>query len=215
MNNGRVHHIDTRNPKEIVLDGLRGKVSELGELRVPIVFSLERPTKETFRRVRDGDEVAERRIVIRRPRNPVAQRAIGQITASGGEWTDEDIYQGWVDAPTIEIDIWTTASDDRDNLMELVRVWMLELEQDTIDDVPYFYEHGIQAITFLGMTEREDDSIVQNSPMYIGTLVYEMIATFFNEVERNDLVKIKANLIARLVECENVILTIGTPTPEE
>ena len=208
MNNGRLHHVDTRNPKEIVLEGLKSKAEELGTLRVPFVFTLESPSKETFRRVVDGDEVAERRIVIRRTRSPVSQYGIGQMAAADYIDGEEVRYQGWVEEPTIEIDIWTTASDDRDNIMELIKVWMLELEQDTIDDVPFFYEHGIQAVTFRGMSERVDTTIVQNGPMYIGTLTYDMLATFFNEVEPDELMKYKINLVMRLMQCDEELMTI-------
>lgn len=198
----RLHQVDTRNPKEIVIEGLRTKIEELGALAVPFVLTMEYPSKETFLRKREGDEVAERRIIVERPSSDVEQYPIGFISAANGEYPDADIYQGWVDGVTIRISIWTTASDDRDNIVELIKIWMLELEQGIYDgQIPFFYEHGIQAVRYLSSSESVNMDIIQNGVMYIGTLTYHLVATFFNEVAKEDLVDYKVNLIGRIKDC--------------
>ncbi|MFA5626225.1 MAG: hypothetical protein WC965_01955 [Thiohalomonadaceae bacterium] len=200
----RLSLVDSRNPKEIVIEGLREKVASLGELSVPFVFTMDYPSKETFVRYKDGDEVAERRIVVRRLDSSVANYAIGMTAAADNDYLydgSEERYQGWVDSITIEISVWTTASDDRDNIMELIKIWMLELEQDNIDTDPFFYTHGIQAVRYIRSKEESNQDIVQNGVMYIGTLTYTMLATFFNMVERDDLLSYKIALETRIQEC--------------
>lgn len=205
-NPGKLHHVDTRNIKEIVIHGLSSKVEELGEMRVPFVFTQDYPTKETFARQRDGNEITERRIVVRKVKNEVAQYAIGDYAAdSDGGWPeDTQLYQGWVDDITVEISIWTTASDDRDNIVELIKIWMLELTHDVIDDVPFFVEHGVQFVSFLNATDEVNHDIVQNGVMHIGKLNYRMVATFFNQIEPDDLIHYKISLIGRVRECLRV-----------
>lgn len=201
----RLHQVDTRNPKEIVIEGLRRKVEEMGELRVPFVFTMDNPSKETFARFKDGDEVAERRIVVRKPTNSVSHHAIGTIASSsvdileaGGEI---NTYHGWVDNIDLEITVWSTASDDRDNIVNLIKIWMLELEQDDMDTGPFFYTHGIQAVRFISDRESENREIIQNGVMFLGTMVYNLTATFFNEAEPDELMKYKINLMGRVRDC--------------
>lgn len=197
----RLHHVDTRNVKEIVIEGLQSKIDELGDLRVPFRISMDFPSSESFRRDRDGNEITERRIVVQKPRTSVAQYAVGQNAASDDYFPERERYQGWTEDSDIEISVWTTDSKDRDNIVELLKIWMLELEQGQLGEFPFFPEHGIQAVTFLSANEEENFDVVQNGPMYIGVLNYRMLANFFNKVEPDELIRYKFNLIERVRDC--------------
>lgn len=198
---GRLHHVDTRNLKEIVIEGLRMKLDELGELHIPFRLTMDYPSLETFRRDRDGNEITERRIVVQRPRTSVSHYALGQNAAADDYFPEQERYQGWLEESDIEISVWTTDSKDRDNITELIKIWMLELEQGQLGEYPFFSEHGVQAVTFQSAYEEENFDLIQNGAMYIGLLNYRMLATFFNKVEPDELIRYKINLMARVRDC--------------
>jgi len=203
--------IDSRNPKEIIIAGLEYKIKELGLLRVPFDISTDYPSRETFEKDKRDTLPIQRRIVVRKLSNTVEIYSIGSMI--GGEIDLKDVLasapihesrsQGWVDQYTMELSVWSTDSKDRDNIVELTKLWMLELEQDIYDGTiafPFFYLRELFAIRFIRAYEDINYDLYINGPVYIGTLVYNITAPFFNDTSGEDYQKYKMSLTETLVD---------------
>ena len=196
-----------RNPKEVLIEGLRRKLDEQGNLRQSFDITAEYPSRETY----DHDareRRIKRRVVVKQLTNAVERYAIGHEI--GGEFdfstlTDNRVF-GWVDLYTMEVSIWSPDSKDRDNIVELIKMWMLELEQDIKSgnvefELPYFYTSDIFAIRFIRAYEGVNNNIYRNGPIHIGSLVYNLIAPFYHLTNDEDYHKYKINLIGHIVDC--------------
>jgi len=195
-----------RNPKDIIIKGLQMKVDEQGELRRAFDITTDFPSRETY----EHDAVSrnlKRRVVVKQLSNTVAQYAIGNVT--GGEFNFEllqdELELGWVDNYSIEVSVWSTDSKDRDNIVELIKLWMLELEQDVKSgnlrlELPFFFDNDIFAIRFIRGYEDVNHNIYRNGPIYIGSLVYTVTAPFFHRTESVDYERYKVILIANIVD---------------
>jgi hypothetical protein len=189
----KLHTIDTNNPKDIIIEGLKLKIDSLGELRVPFDVTTDYPSRETYEHDQERDRRIRRRLVVRKLQNTVRTYALGQNVYG---YVDEDNLvdegvQGYLNLYTMEISIWSPDSQDRDNLVELIKLWMLELEQELqvgTFSLPFFYNRNLLAIKFLRSVEDINMEIYRNGPIYIGSLVFEVIVPFFNitieELER-------------------------------
>jgi hypothetical protein len=195
-----------RNPKDILREGLQRKVDAQGDLRRAFDITTEFPSRETF----DHDEQSrrmKRRIVVKQINNTVAQYAVGNLI--GGEFDFETLQQhndyGWVDLYTMEVSVWTTDSKDRDDIVELIKLWMLELEQDIKSgdielELPFFFDRDIFAIRFIRGYEDVNNSIYRNGPVFIGSLVYSVTAPFYHRSIDDDFTRYKVQLIARITD---------------
>jgi hypothetical protein len=181
----KLHKIDTNNPKDIIIEGLKIKIDSLGELRVPFDVTTDYPSRETYEHDQERDRRIRRRLVVRKLQNTVRTYAIGQNVYG---YVDEDNLveegvQGYLDLYTMEVSIWSPDSQDRDNLVELIKLWMLELEQELQAgniSLPFFYHKNLLAIKFLRAYEDVNMEIYRNGPIYIGSLVFEVIVPFFH-----------------------------------
>ncbi len=196
-----------RNPKEIIVKGLERKISEQGVLRQSFDISTEYPSRETYDHDAESRRI-KRRIVVKQLTNTVERYAIGHQI--GGEFNQETLeykqYSGWADLYTMEVSIWTPDSKDRDNIVELVKLWMLELEQDvrsgSLDlGLPFFFDRNIFAVSFIRAYEGVNHQVYRNGGIYIGSLVYTVIAPFYHESTDEDYARYKVKLIARIAEC--------------
>lgn len=202
--------LDTRNPKEIIMKGLQMKIDEQGTLRAAFDITSDYPSKETYEQTADQPNTVKRRIVVKKISNTVNVYGIGNVV--GGDvdlYSDnmhDDVSLGWEDMYNMEISIWSPDSQDRDNIVELIKLWMLELEQKIqVGDIqlPYLFSKGVFAIKFMRATESQNDTIYRNGPIYIGTLTYEVEAPFFHQTQE-ELVTYQYNLIAKIVERINL-----------
>jgi hypothetical protein len=200
----KLHVIDKTNPKDVIKEGLQLKVDSLGDLRVPFDITTDFPSRETYEHDMEKDRKIRRRIVVRKLNNSVKTYAMGQNVDGYrdlDEMYDEDI-QGYLDLFTMEISVWSPDSKDRDNLVELVKLWMLELEQELqVGDIelPYFYHKNLLAIKFLRASEDVNMEIYRNGPIYIGSLVFEVIVPFFHST-REELQRFKIHLKTNVIE---------------
>lgn len=215
MSGMELTRIKVANVKDIIYEGIKHKVDSQGNLRTVFDISLEYPTRETFQTNREGNRRHVRRIVIKKLNNTVSHYAIGQIVGgevildpNASEGMRDEFIQGWLDDYMIEISIWTPDSKDRDNIVDLIKLWMLELEQDILSgnlqlELPYFFNSDVFAVRFIrsyddinyNLTAKED------GPMYIGSLVYEVKAPFFHRASPDYLEQYKIELEARIIEC--------------
>jgi len=200
----KLHVIDNANPKDIIKEGLQLKVDSLGDLRVPFDITTDFPSRETYEHDMERDRKIRRRIVIRKLQNSVRTYGIGQNVAGYRDFEnmyDEDV-QGYLDLFTMEISVWSPDSNDRDNLVELIKLWMLELEQELqVGDIelPYFYHNGLLSIKFLRASEDVNMEIYRNGPIYIGSLIFEVTVPFFHST-REALQKFKIHLKTNVIE---------------
>lgn len=197
-----------RNPKKVLMDAIQRKVDEQGDLRRAFDISMEYPSRETYEHSRDNREVTKRRIVIKQLSNSVSRFAIGDSLGGGyDEETNKVVeYFGWVDNYQLEISVWTTDSEDRDNITELIKLWMLELLQDVRSGnselgLPYFFANDIFSIRFIRAYEGVNHKLRVNGPVYISNLVYMIDAPFFHQGDSDDLERYKAIITARIVAC--------------
>lgn len=212
MELSRVHVV---NVKDVIYEGLKRKIDAQGILRVHFDLTLEYPTRETFQTDADGSRRHKRRVVIKRLNNTVSHYALGNVVdgevildASEPEGMREELIQGWLDDNMIEISVWSPDSKDRDNIVDLIKIWMLELEQDLTSgnlqlETPFFFDKDIFAIRFLRAYEDANYSLTskEDGPMYIGSLVYEVKSPFFHRASPDYLEAYKVELIGRIVEC--------------
>jgi hypothetical protein len=200
----RLHTIDTNNPKDIIVEGLKIKVDSLGDLKVPFDITTDYPSRETYEHDQERDRRIRRRVVVRKLQNTVRTYGLGQNVS--GYRNTEELYdeevQGYLDLYTMEISVWSPDSQDRDNLVELIKLWMLELEQELQSGdiiLPYFYQKNLLAIKFLRAYEDVNMEIYRNGPIYIGSLVFEVIIPFFHET-REKLERYKVILNTNVIE---------------
>jgi len=199
-----LHVIDKYNPKDVIIEGLKLKTDYLGDLRVPFDITTDYPSRETYEHDLERDRRIRRKVVVRKLQNTVKNYALGQ-NVSGyrnyDELFDEEV-QGYLDLFTMEVSCWSPDSADRDNLVELIKLWMLELEQEFQAgdiELPYFYLNNLWAIKFLRAYEDVNMDIYRNGPIYIGSLVFEVVAPFFHST-REELQKYTINLRTNVIE---------------
>jgi hypothetical protein len=200
----RLHVIDRNNPKDIIIQGLKLKIDSLGELKVPFDITTDYPSRETYEHDQERDRRVRRRIVVRKTQNTVRTYALGQ-NVSG--YRDEDnlydeMTQGYVDLFTMEISVWSPDSQDRDNLVELIKLWMLELEQELqtgLIELPFFYSKNLLAIKFLRAYEDVNMEIYRNGPIFVGSLVFEVTVPFFHGT-REELERYTVRLTTNVIE---------------
>ena len=77
MEKSKLHIVDIRNPKDIIIEGLNMKIAEMGDLRVPFDVSKNYPGRETFLHEGVEHRVPSRRIVVRRLANTIHIPALG------------------------------------------------------------------------------------------------------------------------------------------
>jgi hypothetical protein len=199
-----LHNIDVNNPKDIIMEGLRLKIDSLGDLRVPFDITTDYPSRETYEHDEVSGRVMRRRIVVKKTGNSVKRYALGQNVS--GYRNDEELYdediQGHLDAFNIEISAWSTDSKDRDNLVELIKLWMLELEQELQSgeiELPFFYNRNLFAIKFLRAYEDINMDIYRNGPIYVGSAAFEVLVPFFHGT-REELERYRIILTTRVVD---------------
>jgi hypothetical protein len=200
----RLHSIDRYNPKDIIMEGLKIKVDSLGDLKVPFDITTDYPSRETYEHDQERDRRIRRRVVVKKLQNTVKTYALGQNVS--GYMNEDELYeesfQGYLDLYTMEISVWSPDSQDRDNLVELIKLWMLELEQELQSGdiiLPYFYQKNLLAIKFLRAHEDVNMEIYRNGPIYIGSVVFEVIIPFFHET-REELEKYRFILNTNVIE---------------
>jgi hypothetical protein len=199
-----LHNIDFNNPKDIIIEGLKLKIDSLGDLRVPFDITTDYPSREAYEHDEVSGRVIRRRIVVKKTNNSVKRYALGQNVSgyrNDEELFDEDI-QGHLDAFNMEISAWSTDSKDRDNLVELVKLWMLELEQELQSgeiELPFFYNRNLFAIKFLRAYEDINMDIYRNGPIYVGSAVFEVLVPFFHGT-REELERYRIILTTRVVD---------------
>lgn len=204
-----LHSIQVANVKDVIYEGLKKKIDELGDLSIPFDISLEYPTRETFSTSPQGDHRHRRRVVVKRITETVKHYAIGHVV--GGETNldtlEETLVQGWVDNNTIEVSVWSPDSKDRDNLMSLVKLWMLELEQDIhqgniILETPFFFNRELFQVRYVRSYEDSNrDWKTATGVIYIGSLIFEVSSPFFHKTNPEYLEKYKAHLLSEVVNC--------------
>jgi hypothetical protein len=199
-----LYTIDSRNPKDIIIRGLELKIEEQGALRVGFDITTDYPSRETFQHDLEEHRRHKRRIVVRKMNNVIHKMGIGKL--GGGGWDIENNlstdYYGWVDQYMLEVSVWSPDSSDRDNIVELVKLWMLELEQEIqagYVQLPFLLAQDMFSVKFVRAYEDANYNLIQNGPMYIGSLVYECLIPFFHE-NREDLETYKFNLIGNIVD---------------
>lgn len=198
-----LHIIDKRNPKDIIIEGLKIKIDGLGELRVPFDVTSDYPTKETYEHDSETRHMT-RKIVVKKLQNSVKNYALGQVIYGNydPETGREEEYQGYLDVFTMELSCWSTDPTDRDNIVELIKLWMLELEQEFQAGhivLPYFYHKDLLSIKFLRAYEDINMEVYRNGPIYIGSLVFEVVIPFFHLLKDN-LDKYAINLTTNVIE---------------
>lgn len=199
-----LHVIDSRNPKDIIIEGLKIKTDHLGDLRVPFDITTDYPSRETYEHDMQNDRRLHRRVVVKKLQNTVRTYGIGQVAY--GNYDEENLVDettyGYVDLYTMEISCWSPDSKDRDNIVELIKLWMLELEQELQagePSLPYFYGKDLLAIKFLRAYEDVNMEVYRNGPIYIGSLVFEVTVPFFHK-SREELERYTIHLTTNVVE---------------
>jgi len=207
-----LYSIDNFNTKDIIIEGLKIKIDGLGELRVPFDITTDYPSRETYEHDQERDRRIRRRVVVKRLSNTVMTYAIGQNVSGysdNGAIPFEETVQGYLDLNVIEISVWSPDSQDRDNLIELIKLWMLELEQELQTgelNTPFFYARNLFAIKFIRAYEEINDEIYRNGPIYIGSAVFEVLVPFFHRT-REELSRYRVNLTSRVTEFQQLNLT--------
>lgn len=195
--------------KDTIIKGLEMKILELGEMTVPFEVSKNFPARETFGHRNPEHGQFRRRIVVKRITNTIKTPAIGWGVRGGFDEESLEMTEdlGWFDENLIEISVWTTTHSDRDNITELLKMWMLELEQHELEDgEPFFMGEGVAAVRFIRAYEDENHSSAQlNGPLYISSLIYEVYSRFHFRTEE-EYERYKFTLISRLRECIRVDL---------
>jgi hypothetical protein len=134
-------------PKYIVMEGLESKVAELGDLRTDFDFTFEYPRQETIAHSdEDGGTYPRRKVVIKKLNGVPALKGIGQIYAAETFDLDNEVVHslsaegiGQLDKHTVEISVWSPSAKDRDNLIDLIKIWMLELNRNELDSGKPFF----------------------------------------------------------------------------
>lgn len=205
-----------RNPKDIILAGLQKKIDEQGPLRKAFDLSVDFPSRETYAHTPNARDI-KRRIVVKVLANEVERYAIGDVVAG---WYDENSKEetlglGWSDTYIIEVSVFTTSSEDADNIAELIKLWMLELTHDLESgdpdmNFPFFFDRKLFNMRFIRGYEGTNMSLRANGPIYVRSLTYHAIMPFFHKsIEQFEQYKI--NLIQQIVDCiEDVEFEVET-----
>jgi len=200
-----LYEIDSRNPKEIIIEGLKLKIEAQGNLRVGFDITTDYPSRETYDHDLEQHTFYKRRIVVKKLNNVMHTMGIGKEVSGeeNYETMESDTVQGWLDQYLMEISIWSPDSKDRDNIVELVKLWMLELEQEIqagYFQLPFLYAQGAFACKFIRAYEDVSHDLTRNGPVYIGSLVYETYIPFY-QTHNDELQSYKINLIGNIVDC--------------
>lgn len=200
------------NPKDVIIQGLKMAFAKFGPLRVPIDFSKDYPTRESWTTASNGNtNVNKRRIVVKKINNTPVLQSIGDSYTGSFDFMDRSAESdlaamqtgglGWVDNYTIEISAWTTDADDRDNLVELIKMVMLELTQarTAAGKEPYFLEHGIASVKFVRESDSNSTTKVQNGPMYSGSTTWNLVVPFYNTT-RQEFIALKYSLVDNIIK---------------
>lgn len=198
----QLYVIDTRNPKDILIQGLKLKIQEQGDLRVGFDVTSDYPSRETFEHDLEEHRRIKRRIVVKKLNNVIHTPAIGHVIAGEFDYENFKVNEtyGWVDQYIMEISVWSPDSTDRDNIVELIKLWMLELEQEIQAgylQLPFLFSKDMFSIKFVRSYEDTSYDFLQNGPMYIGSLVYESLIPFYHESQA-ELQRYKINLISNI-----------------
>lgn len=200
------------NAKDILVDAIKMYIKGLGELNAPIDVSKEYPGRETTAHDKAGQRVtARRRIVVKKLKNTPFLQAIGDNTTGTFNFltdvntTDDQVAAikrmgyGWIDSYIFEISAWSTDSDDRDNLIELIKAMMLELTQGrSPGHDPYFWTRGILSVKFVSESDSVDAKPVGNSVVYSGNTTWNLIVPFINP-SIDEFQRIKVGLIDSII----------------
>jgi hypothetical protein len=197
--------IDTFNIKRVVIEGLESKVAELGNLNVPFIFSTDYPSSATNSTNDTGDTVSYRRVIVKRLSSVPQIYGIGDIYASENNLHEVDldgrpafsefasvVANGWYEDHTIEISVWCRDPNDRDNILELLRMYMLELNHRILENgAPYFYNNRVYALKFNRIYEAQDTKIIGDNVHYVGVLEYLLSAPVYGiTLEEYDQIKV-------------------------
>jgi hypothetical protein len=206
MNNPKtgtsLYVIDSRNPKDIIIKGLEFKIEQQGNLKVAFDITTDYPSKETFEHDLEEHRRYKRRIVVRKMNNVIHVPGIGNRVGGRVSGNLEEELLGWVDQYMMEISVWSPDSADRDNIVELIKVWMLELEQEIQSgylEVPFLFSRDMFSIKFIRAYEDANYNFIQNGPMYIGSIIYECLIPFFHRTQE-ELESYTYNLLTSIVE---------------
>lgn len=225
MMSKQLHVLEVPNVKKLVVAGLQKKVDELGNLAVPFKITTEYPSMETFDNTAEGNPVTfknVRRMVVKRVTESVKQYAIGDVVQ--GEtilpWqvdpqaeiyeSEEILMQGWIEDTVIEVSIWCLDANDRDNIMELIKLWMLELQHDinqgNIDvRLPYFFDRNLFAVRYLRSYEDKNENLkAPSGVVYIGSVLFEITSPFAHVTEGELLEQYRAYLTSQVVDCISI-----------
>ena len=194
-------------PKYVVQEGLKKKIAELGpDMMTRFDVSLEYPKRETQGNTKEGKTEATRKIVVKKVTSSPAVQGIGQIFTAETFRTGEDLQSimeaegiGQVDNHTIEISVWTPDSKDRDLLIDLIKIWMLELTHtvEQSSGLPFFLRRGIFSVNEVRNYEGIDRNSA-NVQFNTGIIVYNFLVPFYG-THVESLEKIKFNIINNLV----------------
>lgn len=187
------------SPKDVVVRGIKNYIASLGPLNAPIDVSKDYPSRESFAHNNRGERInSRRRIVVKKLKNTVALHAIGDsytgtfITYKPTEANDNlaairNAGVGWIDEYTFEISVWTTDADDRDNLIELIKVIMLELTQGRSETniQPYFLSNGFLSVKFASESDSQDPKVINNGVIYSGNTIWNVMVPFYHTYSIN------------------------------
>lgn len=195
-----------RNAKDVVLHALQKKIEEQGNLRKGFDVTTDFPSRETYKHTLE-DRLIKRRIVVRNLANEVERYGIGDMVGARYDpvtKTETEVF-GWADNYVMEISIYTTSSEDADNIAELVKLWMLELTHDlrsgNLDlDFPFFFDRDAFMVRFMRGYEGVNHSLRVNGPIYIRTLSYHIVMPFYHE-SIEQFIEYKLKLVQHIESC--------------
>lgn len=209
-------------PKYIVMEGLLKKAdTELGRLRTDFDFTYEYPRQETIAHDDEsGETFPRRRVVIKKLDGRPTLKGINQTYTSetyvyAGEMMEAEGI-GQVDKHTIEISVWSPDAKDRDNLIDLIKIWMLELNRNEEETgQPFFYNRGVYAVEEVRNYESIDRGNVTSS-FHVGVVVYDVMVPFYG-THTEHFKRYKFDLINSIIDLpsrEEVVVDIKKPLPE-
>lgn len=192
-------------PKNIVMEGLSKKLDDLGEFRTRFDLTFEYPRLETIAHDdSNGATRISRRIVIKKIQSVPKLKAIDQMYSSE-ESNEANIAEriraegfGQLDSHMIEISVWSVDPNDRDNLIDLIKIWMLELNRNVEEDgLPFFYSRGVYSVEEVKINETLDRQNI-SSPFHVGILVFELLCPFY-AIHTETFTRYKFALISNIV----------------
>jgi len=193
-------------PKYIVMEGLKRKLAEMPNLQHSFDLTYEYPRQESQAQdPRSGRTVIRRKVVIKKVQSAPTVKGIGQTYASETFIDEETRNQlaaegvGQVDTHTIEISVWSPESTDRDLLIDLIKIWMLELNRNVEETgLPFFYERGIYAVDEVRNYETIDRGNA-STPFHVGIIVYNLLCPFYG-VHTDRFQKYKYDIINKIID---------------